>query len=320
MNLTPEMIAIVFLDTIFLSFGMIAFFLSIKIAKYWNSNAVTPLQYALQRQSVLVALIIKYIFIVKVPLFLFYVYTCDKLSTVITGAMCASGVVNSVDFGLYLIVFKWFNVYLFGFWLLLHHADMQEETLPFSRLKFGLFALFALPLFSEIFLELDFFFSLNVSKIVSCCGTLFSAASSSSLSVLFLVDERVWAGLFIGSFFAVLFASILRNSLLLIISNLLFCLFAILSLILFFSPYVYELPTHHCPFCLLQSEYHYIGYLLYALLFIGTFYGMAGGILDLIRQTVTKQFFTYALLFDTLYLIGIGAYPLSYFIQNGVWL
>ncbi len=35
------------------------------------------------------------------------------------------------------------------------------------------------------------------------------------------------------------------------------------SLVSFIGVYVYELPTHHCPFCLLQREYGYLGYALY---------------------------------------------------------
>lgn len=320
MSLTPEILALLLLDTIFLFLGIVAFFFSAKIALQWNAHAVTPRQYALQRQSYLVAVIIKYIFILKLPLFLFYIYTCDKLSNIITGAMCASGVVNSVDFGLYLMMLKLVNIYVFGFWLLVHHADLKEETQPLTKLKFTLFTLFALPLLGEILLEIDFFTSLNVSKIVSCCGTLFSAASSSGLSVLFLVDANIWAGLFLGSFATVVLSVVLKKSAWLAASNFFFCVFAIIALILFFSPYVYELPTHHCPFCLLQREYYYVGYALYTLLFIGTFYGMAGGILDSLRQTRTHRFFTYSLIFDTLYLLGIGAYPVSYFIRNGVWL
>ena len=116
MSLTPEIMALLTLDAIFLFFGVIAFFLSFRLALYWNNDASTPLQYRLTKQSYLVATIIKYIFMLKLPLFAFFIYTCDKLSNIIAGAMCASGVVNSVDFGLYLTLFKLFNLYLFGFW------------------------------------------------------------------------------------------------------------------------------------------------------------------------------------------------------------
>ena len=110
-------------------FGVIAFFLSFRLALYWNNDASTPLQYRLTKQSYLVATIIKYIFMLKLPLFAFFIYTCDKLSNIIAGAMCASGVVNSVDFGLYLTLFKLFNLYLFGFWVVLHALDINSETL-----------------------------------------------------------------------------------------------------------------------------------------------------------------------------------------------
>jgi len=320
MTLTPQIVALLVLDVIFLFFGVIAFFLSAKIALFWDAKATTPLQYKLYQQSYLVAVIIKYIFILKLPLFLFFIFTCDTLSSIITGAMCASGVVNSVDFGLNLTLFKLVNLYLFGFWLLLHHADSQEETQPFTKLKFALFVFFALFLFVEIFLEIDFFTALNISKIVSCCGTLFSAASTSTISLLFLVDANVWMELFYVSFGLVVVAYWLKNTPLLIVSNFLMCLFAIISLILFFSPYVYELPTHHCPFCLLQRDYFYVGYLLYTLLFIGTFYGISGGILDVLRHTKTKRFFTLSVVANTLYVLCISAYPLSYYLRNGVWL
>jgi hypothetical protein len=39
------------------------------------------------------------------------------------------------------------------------------------------------------------------------------------------------------------------------------------------------MPTHHCPFCLLQREYGYIGYLLYTALFGSAVSGMGAGIL-----------------------------------------
>ena len=49
------------------------------------------------------------------------------------------------------------------------------------------------------------------------------------------------------------------------------------------SPYLYELPTHHCPFCLLQAEYHFIGYPLYGSLLGGAVAGTAVGVLQPFR-------------------------------------
>ena len=60
---------------------------------------------------------------------------------------------------------------------------------------------------------------------------------------------------------------------------------SIAAFISFISIYFYELPTHHCPFCILQQEYGYIGYFLYLLLLVGGLAGMGVGLLMPFRQT-----------------------------------
>jgi hypothetical protein len=52
---------------------------------------------------------------------------------------------------------------------------------------------------------------------------------------------------------------------------------SILALISFISPYFYELPYHHCPFCILQKEYGFVGYLLYVTLLGGAVFGVGSG-------------------------------------------
>jgi len=59
---------------------------------------------------------------------------------------------------------------------------------------------------------------------------------------------------------------------------------AVASLISFISPYFYELPTHHCPFCLLQREYRYIGYPLYLSLFLAGITGVSVGLLEKFKE------------------------------------
>lgn len=319
MTLTPEIIVLVLLDSIFLLLSIVAFALSFKIGLKWNLESDSSAQYTLEKQSYLVSIIIKYIFILKLPLFLFFIYTCDTLSTIITGAMCAAGVVNSVDYGLYLIVFKILNLYLFGFWLLLNKEDMKHIDRPYTRLKFLVFLGFFFPLMMEIILEIMFFASLNISKIVSCCGTLFSATSTSYLSLLFSVDPMLLLILFYGTYGVLLLGAKVRESYLFIGANIFFLIISIVSLIVFFSPYVYELPTHHCPFCLLQTDYYGIGYAMYIFLFVGTFYGIAGVLIERMVH-VNRQTYSVSVIFNTCYCVTVSSYPIVYYIRNGVWL
>ena len=320
MTLTPEILALLTLDVLFFSFGTIAFATSITILKYWDLDASTALQYRLEKRAYLVGIIIKYIFVIKLPLFLFFIYTVDKLSAIITGAMCATGVVNAVDFGFYLTILKVINLYGFGFWLLLYHYDKQQPISAYTKTLLWIFCFLFFFLVLEIGLEMAFFLKLDVSKIVSCCGTLFSSASTSYTSLLFYVDSRIWLMAFYGSALLMLLATWLKKPMAMLFSNLLYLMFAIISLILFFSTYVYELPTHHCPFCLLQKEYYGVGYLLYTLLFLGTFYGIAGSFVMMVTHTNQSAWIKRSLGFNGLYMLLISLYPLVYYFKNGVWL
>ena len=51
------------------------------------------------------------------------------------------------------------------------------------------------------------------------------------------------------------------------------------SLLSFICLYYYELPSHRCPFCILQQEYGFAGYLLYATLLGGAVTGIGVGVL-----------------------------------------
>ncbi len=319
MILSPEVISILILDIVFVFFALIAFYLSIRISLYWDINSTSKMQYTLEKQSSLAATIIKYIFIIKLPLFLFFIFTLDKISNVLTGAMCAAGVVDATSYGTYLFILKIINIYLFGYWLMLHYLDIKYENLPYVKLKFRFFTIAFFVFISEIILEILMFSSIDISKMVSCCGTLYSSSATSVISSIFLIPTSVLLSLFYGIFLMMICFYYLKNRYMFSIMNFLFIIVSIISLISFFGTYIYELPTHHCPFCFLQKDYYYVGYLIYTLLFIGTFYGISVGIIKQKNQYIQKKL-NISLIFNLLYVILVSAYPLIYYIKNGVWL
>jgi hypothetical protein len=65
---------------------------------------------------------------------------------------------------------------------------------------------------------------------------------------------------------------------------LVFLLAAVAAIISFISLYFYQIPTHHCPFDILQSNYYYVGYLLYGSLFAGGFFGIMAGVIAPFRK------------------------------------
>ncbi|WP_320034761.1 hypothetical protein [Halarcobacter sp.] len=322
MILSPEVLTIIILNSIFLLFGTVSFLLSIKIFFNWDIDSSSKKQYQLETQSFLTATIIKYILFVKILLFIFFIFTLDKISNVLTGAMCAAGVVDATSYGIYLLLFKLINIYFFGFWLVIHNFDLKTTNLKYTKLKFGFYLFIYFLLLFEIVLEITMFSSIDVDKLVSCCGTLYSNSEGSYLSsVFFEYGNLILIGFYLCFVFLLIFY-LLKNDYFYIIFNLIFLILAIISLILFFGTYIYELPTHHCPFCMLQKEYHYVGYLLYALLFLGTFFGFIIGIINLVLKTQidTKKYYKYSIIFLSLYLIVVSAYPAIYYLKNGVFL
>ena len=64
---------------------------------------------------------------------------------------------------------------------------------------------------------------------------------------------------------------------------------SIASIISFIALYFYEIPTHHCPFDIIQKDYHFIGYPVYISLFTGVLFGLITGIFEPIKKIVSLK-------------------------------
>lgn len=315
MLLTPEVLTLLILNILFALFSVLAFALSIRIYLKWDMNSTSQTQYSLEKQSYLSATIIKYIFAIKVPLFIFFIFTLDKISNVLTGAMCGAGVVDATKYGTYLIILKIINLYLFAYWLKLNSEDMKDENQPYTRLKFGLFIVLFFFFMSEITLEGVMFNAIEIDKMVSCCGSIYSSSADSAIANIFSIDTTALLSLFYANFFLIALFYVLKSRYLFALSNMLFIVVALIALISFFGGYIYELPSHHCPFCLLQRDYHYIGYIIYLALFVGTFYGI---VVAFIKESQNN--YKISMVFNSLYVILLTIITIIYYLKNGVWL
>ena len=318
MSLTPEILTIYIVDILFLVFASIAFYLSLKITLNYDRNQNTALQYELEKKSYLASTIIKFIFFIKIPLFVFFVFTLDKISDILVGAMCAAGVVNATEYGVPLLILKMINLYLFAFWITINAQDMKDEEQKYFKLKYILFLFASILLVLEIATEIVMFSNIDINSIVDCCGAIFSVTDTTYIAEI-LSQDKLLTTLFYGNFLLLVVLYFLRKKALYGVLNLSFVVIALLSLISFFGTYIYELPTHHCPFCMLQKDYGYIGYILYIFLFYGTFYGVSLPLLEYEKKELQKRF-SLSIWFNLAYVLLVSYYPLSYYIQNGVWL
>jgi hypothetical protein len=319
MFLTPEIITLSILNALFVIFATIAFINALMIVLKYDASATTSYQYALEKKSYLSATIIKFIFYVKIPLFIFFVYTLDELSNILPGAMCAAGVVSATSYGTPLLFLKILNLYLFAFWIVLNDEDMKYEHQPYLKQKFFLYCVAYFLLMSEIIIEMLMFNAMDISSVVDCCGAIFSTTATTYLAEILSTSPTVLLSIFYGVFILLVVFYIIKNRYIYALLNVVFLLIALITLIAFFGTYIYEQPTHHCPFCLLQSDYNYIGYFLYIVLFVGTFFGFVIGIIDFKLKELQKRFHI-SLFYNTLYVVIVSYYPVAYYLKNGVWL
>jgi hypothetical protein len=203
--------------------------------------------------------------------------------------MCAAGSLYVNGYGYPALILKIVSFILAGLWLIMNYADNRGYDYPLIRKKYFFLLLIAPVIFVEAVLQWNYFLRLNPDVITSCCGSLFSSGTetitseivslpSIPMKVAFYLSVASTVGL--GFYFYLkgrggyLFASLSATALFI----------SILSIISFISLYYYELPTHHCPFCILQREYGYVGYALYAALLGGGVSGMGVGLLMPFRK------------------------------------
>lgn len=290
MILSPAIMALVFGSLLLTFFALYSSWIGTQIILRWDISNGSERQLALERKTYLISTILAYLMGFELFSFFLYVYTADSLHEIFIGAMCAAGSLNAAAAGYPTLIFKIINVLACGIWLVLNHTDNQGYDYPLIKAKYKLLLVITASLTMESILQWQYFSSLKADVIASCCGTLFSENADNIVGDLASISSS--AGKFVlmvgfllmirtGGYFlwtgkgARLFAWV---------STGLFIL-AIVSIISFISVYFYELPTHHCPFCVLQADYHYIGYPLYLSILMGGIMGAGVGVLQRFQGT-----------------------------------
>ena len=285
----PAIIAL-FLSSALICFLMVySSYFAVLIHRKWDLRNGSELQLIMERRTYLISTVLTYIFAFQILSFFLYIYTADRLHSLFVGAMCAAGTLQVNPYGYPALLLKIFNCLLAGLWLILNYTDNQAFDYPLIRTKYAFLLLLTPLLLTETFLQGAYFLNLQPNIITSCCGSLFSIGEKTFASeIASLPSLPMKAGFYLsmGATGAVGLLFYLRNRGGYLFSALSAATFlvSIASLISFISLYYYELPTHHCPFCILQEEYKHVGYLLYFLLFAGGISGSGVGILMPFRK------------------------------------
>lgn len=269
-----------------------------QIIRHWNIESGSELQLVLERKTYLISTLLSYVFGLQALSLFLFIFTADSLTPSFVGAMCAAGTLNVNEFGYPTLVLKIINFILAGLWLVLNHADNQGYDYPLIKKKYLLLVSVAPFIVLETLLQSAYFLNMEPNVITSCCGSLFSGESGQNSDGLGSEIASLPA-MQMMTIFYVAMATTLISGLVFYFkriggyfySALSFLTFVIslISIVSFISLYIYELPTHHCPFCIIMEGYHYIGYVLYILLFGAVVTGVGIGMLIPFRHIPSLQ-------------------------------
>ncbi len=288
MLFNPAIIALISGSLLVTAFAFYALLTALRILKHWNIQSGSELQLLLERKTYLISTVCTYVLVFELFSLILFIATAEHMHDLFVGAMCAAGSLNINDYGYVTLVVKILTFVICGVWMIINHTDNQAHDYPLIRPKYKLLILLTLMIGLDTILQIKYFMGLRADVITSCCGIIFgeesqgitgsmAALAPSTTMIIFYVvlilTMRVGIGFIVTGRGAAVFG--LAAGVATVVS-----LAAVIS---FISVYYYELPTHHCPFCLLQKDYHYIGYPLYLSLLMAGTTGMGTGVIERLK-------------------------------------
>lgn len=285
MIVNPAIIALIGGSLLTAGFAVYACTWGVVILRHWDLTSGCRRQLELERRTDLISTIMTWLLTFEIFSLFLFIYTADHLHLMFVGAMCAAGSLHVNAFGYPALVVKICSVLVCGIWLIINQCDNRAEDYPLIRFKYRMLVGISALIILAALLQIGYLKQLNAHVITSCCGTLFSSEAQSIAGSIAALPPSVMSIVFFtcNVFHLRITIHLLatgRGGKALGWMSGVFFIVAILSVISFISLYYYALPTHHCPFDLLQAHYHFVGYPLYGAIFITAVCGMGVGVLD----------------------------------------
>jgi len=279
-----------------LAFAMLLYaaWLGLRILSRWDPQSSSEAQLQLERRTYLVSTLTNYAFSFEILSGLLFIFTLEDIHSLFIGAMCATGTLNANQIGWLVLLIKIVLFFTAAIWVHFNRLDQRTEDTPLVRPKY-LGLLLLTPLVGlDLLLQYSYFTGLQPEIITSCCGSLFTLGSDSVASELagLPVEPTMLTFFLAAGIFLILLVLCLSSKLalfryLLFVASLGLFFVSLAAIVSFISLYIYQMPTHHCPFDMLQANYGFIGYPLYGGLFIGCLYGLLPGLAQLLPKTLS---------------------------------
>ena len=259
----------------------------------WRDDQLDELQLRRERRSLLVEMVAAICLPAYALTLVLFVATIERIHPLFTGAMCAMGTINASRFGVSALGGKVLATMACCLWLVLHRGtSVAIPGRAILRLKMALLVIVAAFLVADTGLQIRFFRDLSPDVITSCCAISFGeeraglgAAVASAPVVPSTVAYFAVLGVTVGAGWRYLKRH--RSPLLFSALTVVLSVVSTVSILAWIAPGFYELPTHHCPFCLLAPQIGIAGYLLYAALVGGAVCGLGSGLVYFLRKLDT---------------------------------
>jgi len=289
--LHPGALALIVGSSVVLALLLYASPIAIAVIRRWDLQSSSEGQLALERRTHLVSTIAAAALGFEVVSTFLFLYTLDDIHPLFAGAMCAIGSLNANPVGWQVLIVKLVILFAAPLWIAVNSLDQRAGDFPVIRSR-SLGLLVLAPLVAlDLALQIRYFAGLRPEVITSCCGALFSVSAGGVASELAALPALATMAVFYGTAGLLLVlnrlcawrpSTIARVALAAMAVG--FLVVALASIVSFLSPYVYELPTHHCPFDMLQASSGFVGYPVYLALYVAVLFGILPAVGGTLRR------------------------------------
>lgn len=289
MGIHLEVLTLLFGSAVVCLLAALAAGVALSVLPGWDPGDSSRRQLAKERRSLLVESTTRVLLAFQLVSLVAFVAVIDRLHTLFPGAMCGVGTLNAHPLGNPTLVAKVIAFLLCALWLIVNRATPGVFATDLVRVKHSSMTLVAGALVVENVLQFRFFTGLRPDIITSCCASVFGQTGRGIGSTLAALPLRETRAAFFLSLALTLCAGLRflrwgRSPALYSILSVGLGLVAVAAILCWIAPGVYELPTHHCPLCLLAPGHRVLGYLLYLALAAGLVGGAGAGLVGALRR------------------------------------
>lgn len=288
MLLSPLVLGLVACTAMTLSTTLGTLLVAFSIAVGWDHRDGGERQIARERRAVLVGTALRAVCACQILGLLLLVAVVDRLHPLITGAMCAAGVLAANPWGYPALGLAVAGGLAGGVWLAADRGSCAAAGAGLMWSRVGALAGLAGLLTASALLQVRFFARLDPAVITSCCATLFNDPAGAGEWPARLAGLTPPRTLFAAAAVVTVATGwhCRRGDapLAMAVASAVFGLLAVATFVAWVTPVLYGVPTHRCPFCLLSSSLAPVGIALYACLGLGVISGLATGVVGLLRR------------------------------------